>query len=272
MVPATLPRAHDTPSCAPTDGPTPPSARSCAASRPWRNALSVGRLYVQTAAVLVATVAWGPWSWPFTFLLMGRAHRAVRVADARGGAPPAVRRTGGPTTSSAAGCSATRASRSTDALPPRRTWPTTARSSGPDEPDMPLYRGYPIAADSFRRKLVRDATGRTGVKLMRGLFRGAAQPRRRGPAHARQIVAMQVVLLAAAIAVRPLVAVPVASGWPRTSPCGASSTGCARSPSTAACSARRTGARPPTRCASRWPARFALVPYNIGWHLAHHVD
>jgi fatty acid desaturase len=21
-----------------------------------------------------------------------------------------------------------------------------------------------------------------------------------------------------------------------------------------------------------WPARFALVPYNTGWHLAHHVD
>jgi len=21
-----------------------------------------------------------------------------------------------------------------------------------------------------------------------------------------------------------------------------------------------------------FPARFALVPYNIGWHLAHHVD
>jgi fatty acid desaturase len=21
-----------------------------------------------------------------------------------------------------------------------------------------------------------------------------------------------------------------------------------------------------------WPARFALVPFHIGWHLAHHVD
>jgi fatty acid desaturase len=21
-----------------------------------------------------------------------------------------------------------------------------------------------------------------------------------------------------------------------------------------------------------WAARFALVPYNTGWHLAHHVD
>ena len=43
---------------------------------------------------------------------------------------------------------------------------------GPDEPDIPLYRGYPIAKDSFRRKLVRDATGQTGWKLFKGLLRG----------------------------------------------------------------------------------------------------
>ena len=30
---------------------------------------------------------------------------------------------------------------------------------GPDEPDIPLYRGYPISRDSMRRKLVRDARG-----------------------------------------------------------------------------------------------------------------
>ncbi len=41
---------------------------------------------------------------------------------------------------------------------------------GPDEPDIPLYRGYPISKDSMRRKLVRDATGRTGWKLFKGLL------------------------------------------------------------------------------------------------------
>ena len=30
--------------------------------------------------------------------------------------------------------------------------------------------------------------------------------------------------------------------------------------------------RPPTRVRQSWAARFVLVPYNIGWHLAHHVD
>ena len=58
----------------------------------------------------------------------------------------------------------------------------------------------------------------------------------------------------------------------RTSRCGASSTGCDPSPSTAGCAARRTGGRRPTRYGSRWAARFALVPFHIGWHLAHHVD
>ena len=62
------------------------------------------------------------------------------------------------------------------------------------------------------------------------------------------------------------------SGSRRISPSGASSTGCARSPSTAACSARRTGASRRTRCSSRRSSRFFLVPFHIGWHLAHHVD
>ncbi len=55
---------------------------------------------------------------------------------------------------------------------------------GPDEPDIPLYRGYPISRDSLRRKLVRDATGRTGWKLFKGLLHGVRAPgpvgRRRG--------------------------------------------------------------------------------------------
>ena len=36
--------------------------------------------------------------------------------------------------------------------------------------------------------------------------------------------------------------------------------------------AARTAGSPPTTCASRWLARFWFVPYNTGWHLAHHVD
>ena len=50
---------------------------------------------------------------------------------------------------------------------------------GPDEPDMALYAGYPIGPASFRRKLIRDATGQTGLKLMRQLLGNVRSPDRR---------------------------------------------------------------------------------------------
>jgi len=39
------------------------------------------------------------------------------------------------------------------------------------DPDLPNYQAYPIGRDSFRRKIVRDLTGQTGVKLLAGRFR-----------------------------------------------------------------------------------------------------
>ena len=56
---------------------------------------------------------------------------------------------------------------------------------GPNEPDIPLYRGYPIPRDSMRRKLRRDALGITGLKLIRGLFRGVVRRERRRSASRR---------------------------------------------------------------------------------------
>ena len=106
---------------------------------------------------------------------------------------------------------------------------------GPDEPDIALYVGYPIPPDSFRRKLWRDATGQTGWKLLKGLFRAHSLERpgdaaggpldRRGAARAGRPS-------------RPSAGYPLVYWllWFAAVPdaCGASSTGCARSPSTAA--------------------------------------
>ncbi|WP_439101349.1 fatty acid desaturase family protein [Congregibacter sp.] len=48
------------------------------------------------------------------------------------------------------------------------------RFAGTDQdPDLPNYRKYPIAADSFRRKLLRDITGQTGIRQLTGLLSGA---------------------------------------------------------------------------------------------------
>jgi fatty acid desaturase len=42
-----------------------------------------------------------------------------------------------------------------------------------EDPDLPNYRNYPVSAASFRRKLLRDVSGRTGSKLLLGLLSGA---------------------------------------------------------------------------------------------------
>ncbi len=43
-----------------------------------------------------------------------------------------------------------------------------------DDPDLPNYQAYPVASDSFRRKVKRDLTGQTGYKLMHYIFANAA--------------------------------------------------------------------------------------------------
>ena len=81
------------------------------------------------------------------------------------------------------------------------TWRTTATSSGPTSPTSRSTAATRSRRTSLRRKLVRDATGRTGWKLFKGLLRGVAR-RRRGRALRRRgaIVGMQLVLIAIGIA------------------------------------------------------------------------
>ncbi|SRR6056297_388631 len=44
----------------------------------------------------------------------------------------------------------------------------------PQDPDLPNYQAYPVARDSFRRKVIRDLTGQTGLKLIAYILRGAS--------------------------------------------------------------------------------------------------
>lgn len=47
------------------------------------------------------------------------------------------------------------------------------RHAGSDkDPDLPNYDSYPVSRESFKRKIFRDLTGQTGVKLLTSLFRG----------------------------------------------------------------------------------------------------
>ena len=193
MVPTELPACSETARIRADGRPTPAFREQLRRIPSWRNLGSVVFLFVQTGAVLWATVAWGPWSWPITFVLMGRAfaqfaslmHEAAHrllFSDKRANDLVGRWLLGFPTFTS------------TDAY--RRVHMAHHRDEfGPDEPDIPLYIGYPIPADSFRRKLLRDATGRTGIKLMKGLLSNARSKDARVRHTFWKIMAVQAVLL-----------------------------------------------------------------------------
>jgi fatty acid desaturase len=236
----------------------------------WRNALSVVLLYAGTVGLIWFTVwANNPVVWILAFLAMGAvicrfnilmheaAHRLLfanrRVNDFVGrwflGYPVFA---------------------PTDLY--RRGHMAHHREEfGPNEPDIPLYRGYPIPRDSMRRKLTRDALGITGVKLMRGLFRGLRSDNRVIRKHAWSVLATQVVILGLfTLAGHPwlyllLWLLPDLTVWRVMNRLRAIAEhgGMHQSPD-----------RRETTHAVRqsWAARLTIVPYNTGWHLAHHVD
>jgi fatty acid desaturase len=235
-----------------------------------RNAFAVVLLYAQTIAIIWAAVHFDNWFvWIAAFLLMGRAHaqfaalmheaahrllfRNKRVNDFVGrwflGFP--------------------------DFTPidsyRRGHFAHHRDEFGPDEPDIPLYRGYPITKASMRRKLIRDARGSTGWKLFKGLLRA---PFSKDPSirfQSRAIIGMQLLFIAIGIALgHPWVyfilwLAPFLTVWRVINRL--------RAIAEHGGMERSKDRRLTTHSVRQHPlARFMLVPYHIGWHLAHHVD
>jgi fatty acid desaturase len=227
-------------------------------------------VWLQAIVIVGLAVWWGnPVGYVLAFLLMGRTHAqlaslmheaAHRLLFANRRANDVVGRwlLGYPSFTS------------TDAY----RWVHMAhhrQEFGPDEPDIPLYAGYPISPASFRRKLVRDATGRTGFKLFRQQLAGFRSPDARVRHTLWKILLVQAVLLGAAIAggvwwVYPAFWVlPYLTVWRVIN----------RLRSVAEhggmdASADRRATTHSVR--QSWWSRTFLVPFHIGWHLAHHVD
>jgi fatty acid desaturase len=252
------------------DGRPTPQFREALRRIPnFANAVSVASVWIQTIGLMWLAV-WldNPFVWVAVFVLMGRAHaqfaalmheaahrllfRNRRVNDWVGrwllGYP----------------------SFTPIDLYRRGHMAHHREEFGPDEPDIPLYRGYPISRDSFRRKLVRDATGQTGWKLFKGLLR-AVRMRGPGGTQARRIVGVQLVLIAVSVAVgHPWVYwllwfLPYLTVWRVINRL--------RSIAEHGGMQRSRDRRETTHTVRQhWLARFMLVPYNIGWHLAHHAD
>lgn len=141
---------------------------------------------------------------------------------------------------------------------------------GPNEPDLAFYSGYPGPAAALRRRLVRDAVGISGWKNLRTLLK--AMRTRSGQRIAGPIIAVQVVLWALMWAstgawwAYPLLwLLPWMTQWRVLNRLRA----LGEHGGMAASDDRRLTTHNVTQ---RPLARFWLVPYNTGWHLAHHVD
>ena len=113
----------------------------------------------------------------------GTGPRAAGGTDARGRPPPAVPQQGGQRLGRPLAARLSRRSRRPTQY--RRAHMAHHREEfGPDEPDMALYVGYPIPAPiRCAASSGRDATGQTGWKLLKGLFRAtrSATPARGAP-------------------------------------------------------------------------------------------
>ncbi|MFN0090331.1 MAG: fatty acid desaturase [Acidimicrobiales bacterium] len=233
-----------------------------------RNAWTIASCWAQTLGVLAVAVRLAhPAAWVGAFVLMARAHeqlnilgheaahrllfRRRRVNDAVGGwllAGP----TGQPLELY------------------RRAHLTHHRDElGPEEPDLGLYSGYPITRASLRRKLARDASGLSGCKILTSLGRGLRRPDAR-PAVLRILACQAVIAAGFTVLGRPELYVllwflPWFTAWRVINRLRAIAehAGMAHSPD------RRRSTHVVRQSRA---ARFLLVPYHVGCHLAHHVD
>lgn len=140
---------------------------------------------------------------------------------------------------------------------------------GPDEPDLDLYARYPISKASMRRKLTRDALGISGYKNLRGLLGGLRRPIAR-PVILRILLAQAIIATGFVLTgwwyLYPLLWVaPWMTGWRVINRLRAIAEHGGMQQS--------KDRRLTTHVVHQsWLARFWMVPYNTGWHLAHHVD
>lgn len=235
-----------------------------------RNAISIASMYAQTALIIAVAMWWNhPAGWLLGVLLMGRAHAqfmslmheaAHRLLFSKKQLNDWVGRwlIGYP------------AFTNTDAY--RRVHMAHHRDEfGPEEPDIPLYANYPISAASFRRKLWRDATGRTGWRLLKQQFAGLRSSDPLTRRSQRNILGVQVALLTMSIVFGAahvyvvLWLLPHLTVWRVINRL--------RSVAEHGGMQRGNDRRIATHSIRQsLMARFALVPFNIGFHLSHHVD
>lgn len=152
---------------------------------------------------------------------------------------------------------------------------------GPNEPDIALYANYPVTSASFWRKMRRDAFGKTGLRLLRQQLRdamhsetvpsetvhsGAVQHNTQ-----RKIFAIHfVAFIASVLLVNPYIYIglwllPYLTVWRVMNRLRS----IAEHGGLRADSDRRVTTH---SVRQHLLTRFYFVPFNLGWHIAHHLD
>ncbi len=270
MAPSELPVAHDTPNVT-AEGRLSSRDRARLRSIPsYRNAWSVIFMYAQNIALLVAAARVDSIVlWVATFVLMGRAH--AQVASLMHEAAHRLLFTHKATNDFVGNWLLGYVQLTSTQAYRRVHMAHHKREFGPNEPDVPLYANYPVSRASLRRKLWRDATGRTGLKLLRNQMRGLRSPDARVRNTLRKMLAVQLVVLALFTAAGHWWMYPVFWVAPYLTVWRVIN----RLRSIAEHGGMREDddRRYTTHSVRQGPvARFLMVPYNIGFHMAHHVD
>jgi len=140
---------------------------------------------------------------------------------------------------------------------------------GPTEPDLAFYVGYPISRQSMRRKLVRDAVGISGWKNLKVLLLALRKSSSRPfalPILYAQFGVLAVFTLAGRPELYPLLwLLPWMTSWRVLNRLRAIA-------EHGGMEASRDRRRTTHHVRQSRLADFWIVPFNTGWHLAHHSD
>ncbi len=140
---------------------------------------------------------------------------------------------------------------------------------GPREPDFLLYSFYPIPRASMRRKLTRDVLGVSAYRIVKPRFTGLVKPRYL-LLSLRYFAGQGIVLGAFWLAGHPWLYVWL---WVLPYVCVYQVLNRMRAIAEHGGMTRSEDRRHTTHHVRQGRvARLALVPYNVGFHLAHHVD
>jgi fatty acid desaturase len=274
-----LPRPELLPDVLPTERltraarPAPPVRESLRRIPGGRNVVTVVGAWAQILGVIAVAVAWHRW-WVYViaFVLMGRAFALLGILGHE-----AAHRLLFPTkrVNDLVG----RWLLSYPAFSPfdvyRRVHMAHHRDElGPDEPDLGLYASYPVTLASMRRKLGRDAIGVSGWKNLRPLIKAILSPSAR-PVALRillaQVVVAAVLTIGGGLAAGVWWLYPVLWLAPWMTVWRVLNR--LRAIAEHGGMTRSVDRRQTTHVVRQHPlARFWIVPYNTGWHLAHHVD